>query len=192
MGADFVFAMAEVTQPKDYWLDYISHMDDSHMESFIATTDELFYWSDRFDDMNPYSPEFYQAVAEAVSRAVEVCYDYEYNRELGWWTRDDRSFIVTGGTTYGDAPTDAMSSVEVFEALQHWDEARRPEADDEPATIRPNVFTVDMRHVNGSEGQLLIESYPDGQVHVAHRPFQSDRWNAGMWMGPLVERFDND
>ena len=124
MSAEFVFAVANVTKPKDYWLDYISHMDDGHMASFIDETDDQFDWSDRIDHpvSDPYSHDFYQKVAEAIVEAVNVAYDYYYNRELGWRTYKGETLVITGGMTWGDEPTDAFDAVRIFDALQYWDE----------------------------------------------------------------------
>lgn len=30
-------------------------------------------------------------------------------------------------------------------------------------------------------GELLVEMYPDGQLHVAFREWSWDRWNPGSW-----------
>lgn len=127
MGASFIFCTANVTKPKEYWLDYISHMDDSHMDSFITITDEEFYWADRFDHPanDLYSHAFYQKVAEVIVEAVNVSYDYEYNLEIGWFEHADETLIVTGGMSWGDDPTDALDKVAIFHTLQHWDKHHR-------------------------------------------------------------------
>ena len=69
MGASFVFATANITQPKEYWQNYLGEMDDGQMQSFIDYSDEMFNWEDALD---PFSA---QDVAERVSEAIEVAYD---------------------------------------------------------------------------------------------------------------------
>lgn len=129
MSADFVFAVANITKSEDYWQDYISHMDDGHMESFVNETDDQFYWADMFDHpvSDLYSHDFLQKVAEHVSAAVTHCYRDE--RDLGWWKNDGQTFVITGGMTWGDAPTDSFDAVRIFDALQYWDETIRNKED---------------------------------------------------------------
>lgn len=54
----------------------------------------------------------------------------------------------------------------------------------EPDPIRPHVTVIDdIRDIDERlpRGQLLIEHYPDGQVHVAYRYLRHDTWSAGVW-----------
>lgn len=131
MGAEFIFAVANVTKSKDYWLDYISHMDDSHMESFVQESDDQFYWADRteYPSSELYSHEFLQKVSELIVDAVNESYEYEHNRELGWFIQGEETIVVTGGMTWGDDPTEAFDSVRIFDALQYWDENIRNKED---------------------------------------------------------------
>ena len=128
MGADFVFAVANITKPKDYWLDYLGEMDDGQMESFITESDGFLYWSDNYDDLNLNSPDFFQAVAERVSNAIETAYGD--SRELGTF-RDNSGelWAITGGMSWGDDPTDAFDAVRIFDIFQYWDETIRNKED---------------------------------------------------------------
>lgn len=131
MSAEFVFAKVNVTLDKSHWLDRIRGLDDTELESFVAETDDQFYWADRVDHpaSDLYSYDFLRKVADAVVEAVQVSYDYDYNRELGWFKHGEDTLVVTGGMSWGDAPTDAFDSVRVFEAFQYWDEAIRNKED---------------------------------------------------------------
>ncbi len=53
--------------------------------------------------------------------------------------------------------------------------------DQEP--MRPKVGVVDTKEIDERlpDGMLLIEVYPDGQVHVAYRLKEWDTWSPGTW-----------
>jgi len=115
MGATFVFATANITQPKEYWQNYLGEMDDGQMQSFIDYSDEMFDWENALD---PFSA---QDVAERVSEAIEVAYD-DFRRDVGYWQEGDTLYALTGGLSWGDEPTDAMRELMIFNYLQVWAE----------------------------------------------------------------------
>tara|TARA_R100000479_G_C6274800_1_gene160817 strand:+ start:279 stop:443 length:165 start_codon:yes stop_codon:yes gene_type:complete len=49
--------------------------------------------------------------------------------------------------------------------------------------MRPKVGVVDTKEIDERlpDGMLLIEVYPDGQVHVAYRLKEWDTWSPGTW-----------
>jgi len=54
----------------------------------------------------------------------------------------------------------------------------------EPRPLQPVVTVIkDIRDIDESlpVGQLLIEVFPDGQVHVAYREHRWDMWSRGVW-----------
>jgi hypothetical protein len=54
----------------------------------------------------------------------------------------------------------------------------------EPTPMRPHVTVIaDTRDIDKRlpEGQLLIEHYEDGQVHVAFRAHRWHTWSKGVW-----------
>ena len=58
---------------------------------------------------------------------------------------------------------------------------------DEPAPIQPRVFLVDSTSEVDHrlpEGQLLIEVFPDGEIHLAYRRWSWDTWPYGLWQLP--------
>jgi len=56
--------------------------------------------------------------------------------------------------------------------------------DSEPTPSQPAVTVIeDIRDIDESlpRGQLLVEVFSDGQVHVAYRERRWDRWSRGVW-----------
>lgn len=53
----------------------------------------------------------------------------------------------------------------------------------EQEPMRPKVGVVDAKEIDQRlpDGMLLIEVYPDGQVHVAYRRWDWDTWSPGAW-----------
>ena len=118
MGADFIWARAEVTEPVEYWLDWFGELNDDQMIDFIDATDDTFFWRDCHTDES--EAALCQSVAERLSTAISVCYDYDSNREMGWYIEDGRMFILTGGMTWGDDPTEAYADIWMFAELRDW------------------------------------------------------------------------
>lgn len=120
MGATFIHAMAEVSKPKEHWLDILGELNDGQMLKFIEDTGEhTGWWETPFDDDEDESDRC-QSVAERLTEAINVCYDVEHNPQLGWFRIDDWEFVITGGMSWGDDPTDYMADVEMFDSFQLW------------------------------------------------------------------------
>jgi len=117
MGADFVWIDADVTESKETWLKRLTHdMDAESIQSFIeATEPEIGWW--RFDDEETDMVEF---VTEYIKDSINTAYDYMYNREMGWYMRNGYTYVLTGGMSWGDDPTDAFEYIGTFRAFQDW------------------------------------------------------------------------
>ena len=122
MGADFIYAVANITEPKEHWQDILGELHDGKMEAYINESEPLMYWSDNYDEFDMDSPEFFQAVAERVSDAIEEAYGD--SRELGWFIDNNKEkWAITGGMSWGDDPTDAFHDLCIVSSFQGWYEA---------------------------------------------------------------------
>ena len=61
--------------------------------------------------------------------------------------------------------------------------AKHAHPSSEPYPMRPRVSVIDTTLIDERlpAGELLIEEYPDGQVHVAFRPETHHSWPVGAW-----------
>ena len=122
MGADFIYAVANITETKEHWQDILGELHDGKMEAYINESETLMYWSEDYDDLETNSPEFFQAVAERVSDAINTVYGD--SRELGTFRdNSEEVWAITGGMSWGDAPTDAFHDLCIVDSFQTWYEA---------------------------------------------------------------------
>ena len=122
MGAEFIYAVANITETKEHWHTILGELHDGKMEAYINETDTLMYWSENYDDLDTDSPEFFQVVAERVSDAIETAYGD--SRELGTFRDNhDELWAITGGTSWGDDPTDIFHDLRILDSFQTWYEA---------------------------------------------------------------------
>ena len=119
MGADFIYAVANITETKEHWQDILGELHDGKMEAYINESETLMYWSEDYDDLETNSPEFFQAVAERVSDAINTAYGD--SRELGTFRdNSEEVWAITGGMSWGDAPTDAFHDLCIVDSFQTW------------------------------------------------------------------------
>ena len=117
MGADFVWIDADVTESKETWLKRLTHdMDAKSIQSFIEDTEPEMDWY-RFDDGET---DMVEVVTEHIKDSINTAYDYMYNREMGWYMRNGYTYVLTGGMSWGDDPTDAFEYIATFRAFQDW------------------------------------------------------------------------
>jgi hypothetical protein len=114
MSADFVFAVAEIDRTQDDWQSFVTGMDDDTLRQFITATNYDFYWDEFFED----SVNIERQVRERLCEAIAVCFGG--SREIGYWRDNGREFVVTGGMSWGDEPTDAMTDVFMLSVLRDW------------------------------------------------------------------------
>lgn len=111
MGADFIWGRAEVTEPKSTWLNRILEAD---IAAFAETTEDYYYWSESYED------GLVEGVTEELRTAIEECYNYHQNRETGWFIEGDRTYVISGGMSWGDDPTDVLREIYLFDAFQRF------------------------------------------------------------------------
>ena len=122
MGADFIYAVANITETKEHWQTILGELHDGKMEAYINESETLMYWSNDYDHLDMDSPEFFQAVAERVSDAIETAYGD--SRELGTFRdNSEEVWAITGGMSWGDEPTDTFHELRIVDSFQTWYEA---------------------------------------------------------------------
>jgi len=123
MGAEFIYAVANITETKEHWHTILGELHDGKMEAYINETDTLMYWTENYEHMVfDNESEFFQAVAERVSDAIETAYGD--SRELGTFRDNyDEVWAVTGGMSWGDDPTDIFHDLRILDSFQTWYEA---------------------------------------------------------------------
>ena len=114
MSADFVFAVVEIDRTQDDWQSFVTGMDDDTLRQFITATNDDLYWDEYFED--PVDME--RQVRERLCEAIGICYGG--SNEIGYWRDNGREFVVTGGMSWGDDPTDAMADVYMLGVLRDW------------------------------------------------------------------------
>ena len=112
MGADFIWGRVEVTEPKSTWLNRILEAD---IAAFAETTEDDYYWSDSYEEDG-----LVEGVTEELRTAIEICYGYHQNREMGWFIEGDRTYALTGGMSWGDDPTEALRDIWLFDSFQRF------------------------------------------------------------------------
>lgn len=113
MGADYLGAMcpmeiskdeakARLRRYKEEWL--LSHLDDYFCQQYDETDDKT---------------EYQQAI-EWVDECIEATYGYyeHGSRETAVYRYRDIDFLVTGGLSWGDDPTDAFQPIGVVQSLE--------------------------------------------------------------------------
>jgi hypothetical protein len=114
-------AVAEITKPKEYWLDLLGEMDDGAMAAYTKESETLIYWEEDYPDeldTDEARAKFYQYVAERVNDAIKVC--YSDSREGGWFSDGEKKWYVTGGMSWGDDPTDIFNDVRIVDSFQYF------------------------------------------------------------------------
>jgi hypothetical protein len=119
MGADMLLAMVRAPYAADpttrLTVDQIITATTRRLDALNWT--ELADALDTFDDPGQTIRErAEEAVAELLGRS----------RDTAWITIDGKNYIVTGGLSTGDSPTDAYEHVELLDELGIWEEAITP------------------------------------------------------------------
>lgn len=120
MGADFLMAVAEITKPAEHWYDLLGEMDDGAMDAYVKESGHIF-WEEDYDDELATDAErakFYQFVADQINDAITTCYGE--SREGAWFSDGEKKWVVTGGMSWGDDPTDIFHEVVIMDSFQRF------------------------------------------------------------------------
>jgi hypothetical protein len=112
MGADLMISAIEIKHDKETTLRKVDDL--VVTETDFANIEEAGVW--KYEDQE-FSPELVEALREDLRKAVDVIYD-SYRRDkalfyVDYGQENQREFVITGGMSWGDAPTDAWDSFEL-------------------------------------------------------------------------------
>lgn len=110
MGADFTLALCEIAVPKS---ESIRRLKTFTLEDYSTLFDNAceYHFYETGDDLN--LSQCYDYVLNALE-VVWSCYN-EQHREAMSMSLDDKWYVVTGGMSYGDDPTDCYSSINLID-----------------------------------------------------------------------------
>ena len=99
MGADFVAAAVDVSEPEAYWLREIGDHNDAELLNFLASDRVLLwdkYFHDEIDDRNGVVKTLRGDLISAVAAA------YDPGRDGTWMHLDGKTWAITGEHSWGD------------------------------------------------------------------------------------------
>lgn len=113
MGADFIFAVAEITEPENTWLAKV----DSNIQLFMDNYDFMDRWGDLDDELET-------AVISELKDAINTCYHHE-GHEMGRFSPDGITTYVLTGERLGEkfsragaSPIDIYDHIDLFSDFQ--------------------------------------------------------------------------
>lgn len=116
MGANFIWAIAPVEADKDKVVARAKIMTYEECEELYNAGEHFFdYYPDGWEDE---PAEFRQVIIDRLVEAIEVC--YTTSRELDHLTLKGTSYVLTGGMSWGDAPTDVFDDVGLLANFDYW------------------------------------------------------------------------
>lgn len=110
MGADFLYAVADMSIDKDTLVSLVNGMD---YHAMVGLSNAI-YLGDIEDD-----EEWVQESKKELIDHINVVYSSRDSREVGYMNIKDTEYLITGGMSWGDEPTDHFRSFEVVQELQH-------------------------------------------------------------------------
>jgi len=109
MGADFIFEVVEAGRPIQYWQQILGELDDGQVQEFAKMPSLDYLW----DEMTE------QQIVERIDEAFKVVYNSD-SREIGWFNDEDKRWVITGGMSWGDDPTDCYRDFEIAAEFQRF------------------------------------------------------------------------
>jgi hypothetical protein len=131
MGADLILSFVDVSEPKQKWLDILGEWNDAQVDKFVADAYQCDIWdplveqaADSWDaDGVEYSiddPEFLaevrQAFVERLNDAIDLAYG-DVGRNSVKVLLDGKPWAITGGSSWGDDPSDEFADFLLAEAF---------------------------------------------------------------------------
>lgn len=110
MGADFIGGFCPIRKTREEALIALSVLDN---EALLEAVEYSYFPSawDETEDMD--DKQFVEFVRDLAEKAVNEVFDaLEYEaRDCGVWTIEGTNYIVTGGMSWGDTPTDMCAPI---------------------------------------------------------------------------------
>jgi hypothetical protein len=109
MGADLIVNLVELRETKEQALARLSRLIINESAKSEMEEAGYFYWEDE-----DYTNEIGEEIRRRIASSVEVVYGN--SREMTLVCIDgNRTFAVTGGMSWGDAPTDILEDFNIFQ-----------------------------------------------------------------------------
>lgn len=109
MGADFIVNFVELRETKEQALVRLSHLIINEWTKSEMEDAGCYLYEDE-----EYTEQMGEDMRKRIAQSVEVV--YEHSREMGTICIDgNRTFAVTGGMSWGDAPTDIFEDYNIFQ-----------------------------------------------------------------------------
>jgi len=112
MGADFIGGFCPIVKTREEALAALREMPDSVV---FAEVESVYYFADDFDaeEDEDYQAELFAEARGMAEDDVNAVYDALEHaaRDCGVWTIEGTNYIVTGGMSWGDPPTDMCNPI---------------------------------------------------------------------------------
>lgn len=116
MGADFTYTTANITRPQAEWVVEVHRLDS--VDDIVRFLEPV-GWDWMFDHF-----ESIEQLKATLMEDIDLAYGY--SRETGRFHHKDETFVITGGMSWGDDPTDAFAAIERFAAIQEYVDNKIP------------------------------------------------------------------
>ncbi len=117
MGADFIYTIGCVDEPKDVWLQRIAGLTLEQAKGIFEGQEWLFGDACEMED----DDEFLEAIKTNCIDAINVAYDCAQgnSRWADVLILNKHKYVLTGGISYGDSPTDIFDDIGLFQHLNY-------------------------------------------------------------------------
>lgn len=110
MGADLIVSVIELRESKEKAIERLAKIVFNEDSNELFQNAGYYFW----EDEQEITPEILNDMRKRVASALEVVYGY--SREMTHISIDgDRRFVITGGMSWGDMPTDIFEDFNIFQ-----------------------------------------------------------------------------
>lgn len=117
MGADFTYALVSMTPDKPTLTNFIKDMD---YRTLVTFTEVCYVFSSVSDEDIEDDNEWTEQIKEKLIGAVDAVFDSGSSREVGHLFINENHYLITGGMSWGDPPTDIYPDFDTVENLQNY------------------------------------------------------------------------
>lgn len=117
MGADFTYALVDMSIDKPTLVQFVKDMDYRTLVSFHEQCYVFLSVSDEdIEDDN----EWVTQVKDTLIGSIDAVFDSGSCREVGHLFVNKNHYLITGGMSWGDPPTDIYPDFDIVESLQNF------------------------------------------------------------------------
>ena len=113
MGADFIYSIAPVEVDKEKLVARAKVLTYEEAEEIYNEGEYFFPGAETEEDA-----EFLQGIIDRIVEAIEIC--YTTSRYLDHLTLKGTRYVLTGGMSWGDTPTDVYDDVCILANFDYW------------------------------------------------------------------------